>query len=266
MSNQKDKNNLAIEPGLKIPVIDLSLAESGKYLSEPETINDSLLELLGETHDLSSLQHHQCDFDGDQLIVTPASRFPQISQEIRRANEPAEYPQVVKRDKTDYSKPKYTNLKQIAAAIKQNSIGYVATLIGRVQSLSNPYQKRSRQEKFESAQRKLLGKLFDALQIEVDSPKSAARYQDHHEDIVARTKNWVKKFPSPLFDYKKDERVYKTSCLPTSTNNNINCIAEQAVNPLCSTIKVLSPLHCLILFRSNTRSAETAQKRRFSIR
>ena len=69
-------------------------------------------------------------------------------------------PQVVKRDKTDYSKPKYTNLKQIATAIKQNSIGYVATLIGRVQSSSNPYQKRSRQEKFESAQRKLLGKLF----------------------------------------------------------------------------------------------------------
>ncbi|WP_019505965.1 hypothetical protein [Pleurocapsa sp. PCC 7319] len=55
MSNQKDKNNLAVEPGLKIPVIDLSLAESGKYLSEPETINDSLLELLGEEHDLSSL-------------------------------------------------------------------------------------------------------------------------------------------------------------------------------------------------------------------
>ncbi|MGV2831572.1 hypothetical protein ACLFKQ_27880 [Myxosarcina sp. GI1(2024)] len=99
----------------------------------------------------------------NQLIVTPTSRFPQISQEIRHANEPAEYPQVVKRDKTDYSKPKYTNLKQIAAAIKQNSIGYVATLIGRVQSSSNPYQKPDRKEKFESAQRQLLGKLFDAL-------------------------------------------------------------------------------------------------------
>lgn len=187
-----------------------------------------------------AMQHHQCDFDGDQLIVTPASRFPQISQKIRRANEPAEYPQVVKRDKTDYSKPKYTNLKQIAAAIKQNSIGYVATLIGRVMSSSNPYQKRSRQLKFESAQRKLLGKLFDALQIEVDSPKSAARYQDHHEDIIAHTKNWVKKFPSPLFDYKKDERVYKTSCLPTSTDNNINCIAEQAVNPQWSRTRIKS--------------------------
>ncbi len=187
-----------------------------------------------------AMQHHQCDFDGDQLIVTPASRFPQISQEIGQANEPAEYPQVVKREKTDYSKPKYTNLKQIAAAIKQNSIGYVATLIGRVQSSSNPYQKSSRQQKFESAQRKLLGRLFDALQIEVDSPKSAARYQDHHEDIIAQTKNWVKKFPSPLFDYKKDERVYRTSCLPTSTDNNINCIAEQAVNPQWSRTKIKS--------------------------
>ena len=187
-----------------------------------------------------AMQHHQCDFDGDQLIVTPASRFPQISQEIRHANEPAEYPQVVKRDKTDYSKPKYTNLKQIAAAIKQNSIGYVATLIGRVQSSSNPYQKPDRKAKFESAQRQLLGKLFDALQIEVDSPKSAARYQDYHEDIIARTKNWSEKFPSPLFDYKKDERVYKTSCLPTSADNNINCIAKRAVNPQWSRTKIKS--------------------------
>ena len=41
-----------------------------------------------------AMQHHQCDFDGDQLIVTPAARFPQISQEIRGCNEPAEYPRV----------------------------------------------------------------------------------------------------------------------------------------------------------------------------
>ncbi|AFZ37982.1 hypothetical protein Sta7437_4520 (plasmid) [Stanieria cyanosphaera PCC 7437] len=187
-----------------------------------------------------AMQHHQCDFDGDQLIVTPTSRFPQISQEIRRANEPSEYPSVVKREKTNYGKPKYTNLKQIAAAIKQNSIGYVATLIGRVQSSSNPYQKQSRREKFESAKVKLLGKLFDALQIEVDSPKSAARYQDRHGDIIARTKNWVENFPSPLFDYKKDERVYKTSCLPTSTDNNIDCIAERAVNPQWSRTRIKS--------------------------
>ena len=55
MSNKNNRHNLVIESGLKIPVIDLSLAESGKYLSEPETINDSLLELLGEENDLSSL-------------------------------------------------------------------------------------------------------------------------------------------------------------------------------------------------------------------
>ncbi len=187
-----------------------------------------------------AMQHHQCDFDGDQLIVTPAARFPQISQEIRQANEPTEYPSVVKREKTDYGKPKYNNLKQIAAAIKQNSIGYVATLIGRVQSSSNPYQKPSRRSKFASAKRQLLGKLFDALQIEVDSPKSAARYQDHHGDLIARTKNWVNKFPSPLFDYKNDERVYKTSCLPTSVDNNINCLAEKAVNPQWSRTRLKS--------------------------
>ncbi len=187
-----------------------------------------------------AMQHHQCDFDGDQLVVTPAARFPKISQEVRQANEPAEYPSVVKRDKTDYKKPKYTNLKQIAAAIKQNSIGYVATLIGRVQSSSNPYQKPSRRSKFESAKRQLLGKLFDALQIEVDSPKSATRYQDHHEDLIALTNKWVNKFPSPLFDYKKDERVYRTGCLPSSVNNNINCITREAVNPQWSQTKLKS--------------------------
>ena len=145
-----------------------------------------------------AMQHHQCDFDGDQLIVTPTTRFPQISQEIRQANEPAEYPSVVKREKIDYGKPQYTNLRQIAAAIKQNSIGHVATLIGRVQSSSNPYQKPSRRSKFDFAKRQLLGKLFDALQIEVDSPKSATRYQDHHEELIAQTRNWSNKFPSPL--------------------------------------------------------------------
>ncbi len=186
------------------------------------------------------MQHHQCDFDGDQLIATPTSRFPQIAKEIRQANESAEYPSIVKREKTDYRSPKYTNLKQIAAAIKQNSIGYVATLIGRVQSSSNPFGEGRRQEKFETAKHKLLGKLFDALQIEVDSPKSAARYQDYHGDIVARTKNWVEKFPSPLFDYKKDERVYKTASLPTSTANNINCIADKAVNPQWSRTRIKS--------------------------
>ncbi|MEM7757102.1 MAG: hypothetical protein AAF298_03085 [Cyanobacteria bacterium P01_A01_bin.40] len=292
-----------------------------------QPVAQSLLNYLGCVFIRSdqAMQHHQCDFDGDQLIVTPTSRFPQISQEIRRANEPAEYPSVVKREKTAYGKPKYTNLKQIAAAIKQNSIGYVATLIGRVQSSSNPFEEGRRQEaegrsktrieietstkrkqraedgilnpngrnkpltaalgvssegkdsissasqtnkpsalchrttcgqalcafprdsadtsrrsKFEFAKVKLLGKLFDALQIEVDSPKSAARYQDHHGDLIARTKNWVKKFPSPLFDYKKDERVYKTSCLPTSTDNNINCIAEKAVNPQWSRTRIKS--------------------------
>ena len=53
--NQNNKNSSVTEAGLKIPVIALSLAESGKYLSEPETITDSLLELLSESNDLSSL-------------------------------------------------------------------------------------------------------------------------------------------------------------------------------------------------------------------
>ncbi len=38
MSNQNKQNSSVIESGLKIPVIDLSLAESGKYLSDQKLL------------------------------------------------------------------------------------------------------------------------------------------------------------------------------------------------------------------------------------
>jgi hypothetical protein len=88
-----------------------------------------------------AMQHHQCDFDGDQLVITPASRMPNIASETRHANQENEYDAVEKREKVDYNKAtdsdgerKYTKLRQIAVAIAQNKIGWVATLIGRVQS------------------------------------------------------------------------------------------------------------------------------------
>ncbi len=63
MSNQDNHNNLNCQTGLKIPVIELNLAESGEYLSEPEIIQDSLLELLGTENDLSSLVIVKLDKD-----------------------------------------------------------------------------------------------------------------------------------------------------------------------------------------------------------
>ena len=182
------------------------------------------------------MQHHQCDFDGDQLVVTPASRMPNIASETRHANQENEYDAVEKREKVDYTKAtdsdgdrKYTKLRQIAVAIAQNKIGWVATLIGRVQSsAAEPGQPESL---FNQQKRQLLGKLFDALQIEVDSPKSATRTEDHHPTLLSKAKQWSEQHPSYLFDYKDDPRLYKTVPLPIGDGTAINCISREAVNP-----------------------------------
>ena len=133
-------------------------------------------------------------FDGDQLVVTPASKLPNIASETRHANEENEYDAISKRDKIDYTKAtdeegnrKYTKLRQIAVAIAHNKIGWVATLIGRVQS-SVPKPKQPT-NLFNHKKQKLLGKLFDALQIEVDSPKSATRTEDYHPNLLSEAKD-----------------------------------------------------------------------------
>lgn len=192
-----------------------------------------------------AMQHHQCDFDGDQLVITPASQLPSIAAETRHANDDNEYEQVTKRAKVDYTEVcredgqrKYTKLRQVAAAVPRNSIGYVATLIGRVQS-SVP-QTDEPEGLFERRQRKLLAKLFDALQIEVDSPKSATRFQDYHPKLLETAQKWIEKYPSPLFDFKKDARLYKTISLPTEGNNPINVIAKDAVNPAWEKTRIRS--------------------------
>ncbi|MEA5470067.1 hypothetical protein VB714_14400, partial [Spirulina sp. 06S082] len=148
-----------------------------------------------------AMQHHQCDFDGDQLVITPVSRVPRLAAETRHANEGREFAPVEKRPKVDYRKArdrkgqrKYATLRQIAVAVPKNSIGYIATLIGRVQS-SIP-QPKEPQKLFERRQRKLLGKLFDALQIEVDSPKSATRFDECHPTLIQEAKRWTEAHPS----------------------------------------------------------------------
>jgi hypothetical protein len=192
-----------------------------------------------------AMTHHQCDFDGDQLVITPAHQIPHIAAETRHANEEREYKAVAKRDKIDYSqatntrgKQKYTKLRQIAIAVPQNSIGYVATLIGRVQS-SVP-QANEPQKRFQRRKRQLLGKLFDALQIEVDSPKSATRFDEVYPKLVKQAKAWTEKHPSHLFDFKRDERLYKTMPLPTQGDNPINAIARDAVNPQWTPTRIRS--------------------------
>ncbi|NES96540.1 MAG: hypothetical protein F6K32_15160 [Desertifilum sp. SIO1I2] len=183
-----------------------------------------------------AMQHHQCDFDGDQLVVTPASRLPHIAQETRFANEEHEYEAIEKRPKVDYTqatdtegKRKYTKLRQIAVAIAKNKIGWVATLIGRVQSSApEPGQPEAL---FNQRKQKLLGQLFDALQIEVDSPKSATRLEDYHPTLLEAAKKWSQQHPCYLFDFKDDSRLYKSVPLPTEDSTAISAIAKVAVNP-----------------------------------
>lgn len=211
-----------------------------------------------------AMEHHQCDFDGDQLVITPTSRFPNMAKETKHANEEREFDKVQKRKKISYSEAKcggddprigqrrgkatirpgdkkYTTLREIAAAVPKNNIGRVATAIGKVQT-SQP-QSGEPQKLFERRKRKMLGKLFDALQIEVDSPKSATRMDDYHPDLIESVNKWHKKYPSPIFDFKNQKQypqVYKTAPLPTFGTNNINTIAENAVNPAWQKTRIRS--------------------------
>ena len=136
---------------------------------------------------------------------------------------------------------KYATLREIAAAAPQNNIGRVATAIGKVQT-SQP-QSGEPQKLFERKKRQMLGKLFDALQIEVDSPKSATRMEDYYPDLIQDVAKWHQKYPSPIFDFKNQKQhpqVYKTAPLPTFGGNNINTTAENAVNPAWQKTRIRS--------------------------
>jgi hypothetical protein len=176
-----------------------------------------------------AMEHHQCDFDGDQLVISYASKFPNIAKEIRHANEPAEFAPIAKQPKVKYGLPQYKNLREVAVGINNNNIGYIATLIGRVQSSVNETDSSLSQKRFARKKEILLDRLFNALQIEVDSPKSSVRHQDNDPDIATLAKKWSERYSCSLFDFKGDERVYRTATIPITANNNINCIVE-AVN------------------------------------
>jgi hypothetical protein len=110
---------------------------------------------------------------------------------------------------------KYQNLAQIAAA-NQNKVRLVATNIRRVQS--SMLGEGENVERFERRQRKLLNRLFQVLQVEVDSLKSAERLEDirsiEGENLLSDAKRWSESHPSHFFDFKKDDRLVALRCLP----------------------------------------------------
>ena len=189
-----------------------------------------------------AMEHHQCDFDGDQLVVIPTAVMPHIAAETRHANDEREFAAVKKRPKIDYTEAtnasghrQYPSLSHVAAAIPKSSIGKIAIAIGRVQSAT--LSPDDPQPDFERQKRRLLGRLFDALQIEVDSPKSAVRYKNIYPKLDKQVENWCAKHPSPFFDYLKDERLYRTVPMPTEGDSAIAAIAKEAVNPVWEPIR-----------------------------
>ena len=192
-----------------------------------------------------AMEHHQCDFDGDQLIVTPAKSMPNIAQEVRYANEQAEFKKVEKKEKIDYNlatdkkgNKLYTSLRQIAAAIPLNSIGTFATFIGKVQSHVPGLGENAKE--FQHRKTQLLNQLYDALQIEVDSPKSARRWFWSHPNLFKEAKQWCAEHTSYLFQFRNNEKLYRNFPLPTEGGNAINVIAKDAVNPHWQEAKLTS--------------------------
>jgi hypothetical protein len=182
-------------------------------------------------------------------MVSPASKLPNIAKETLRAGEPGRFEPVKQRPKVPYTEItdeqgnlKYRDLAQIAAVANQNKVGLVATNIGRVQS-STPREGEN-PERFTRRQRKLLNRLFQALQVEVDSPKSAERLEDIQEidgaNLLADAKKWSESHPSYFFDFKKDERLYRSFAMPADAPGAINVIAREVVNPLWQPTRIRS--------------------------
>ncbi|MGI0493489.1 hypothetical protein ACN4EG_17035 [Alkalinema pantanalense CENA528] len=193
--------------------------------------------------------YHQADFDGDQLMVSSASQLPNIAKETLRAGELGRFETVKQRPKLAYtevvgddSRLKYQNLAQIAAAVNQNKVGLVATNIGRVRS-SMPGEGEN-VERFERRQRKLLNRLFQALQVEVDSPKSAERLEDikeiEGENLLSDAKRWSETHPSYFFDFKKDDRLYRSFAMPADVPGSLTILAREVVNPLWEPTRIRS--------------------------
>jgi hypothetical protein len=265
------KSGYSHSSGMALPSDDLPrgtvcvphLPEGDVILTRYPIVNSDNIRLYRNSHDpelkktrsviwinpKDAEEYHQADFDGDQLMVSPASQLPNLAKETLRAGEPGRFEAVKQRPKLAYSEvvtddggSKYQNLAQIAAAANQNKVGLVATNIGRVQS-SMPGEGEN-VERFERRQRKLLNRLFQALQVEVDSPKSAERLEDikeiEGENLLADAKRWSESHPSHFFDFKKDDRLYRSFAMPADAPGSINVLAREVVNPLWEPTRIRS--------------------------
>ena len=265
------KSGYSHSSGMAMPSDDLPrgtvcvphLPEGDVILTRYPIVNSDNIRLYRNSHDpelkktrnviwinpQDAEEYHQADFDGDQLMVSPASQLPNLAKETLRAGEPGRFEAVKQRPKLAYSEvvtddggSKYQNLAQIAAAANQNKVGLVATNIGRVQS-SMPGEGEN-VERFERRQRKLLNRLFQALQVEVDSPKSAERLEDiqeiEGENLLSDAKRWSESHPSHFFDFKKDDRLYRSFAMPADAPGSINVLAREVVNPLWEPTRIRS--------------------------
>ncbi len=265
------KSGYSHSSGMAMPSDDLPrgtvcvphLPEGDVILTRYPIVNSDNIRLYRNSHDpelkktrnviwinpKDAEEYHQADFDGDQLMVSPASQLPNLAKETLRAGEPGRFEAVKQRPKLAYSEvatddggSKYQNLAQIAAAANQNKVGLVATNIGRVQS-SMPGEGEN-VERFERRQRKLLNRLFQALQVEVDSPKSAERLEDikeiEGENLLSDAKRWSESHPSHFFDLKKDDRLYRSFAMPADAPGSINVLAKEVVNPLWEPTRIRS--------------------------
>ena len=265
------KSGYSHSSGMAMPSDDLPrgtvcvphLPEGDVILTRYPIVNSDNIRLYRNSHDpelkktrsviwinpKDAEEYHQADFDGDQLMVSPASQLPNLAKETLRAGEPGRFEAVKQRPKLAYSEvvtddggSKYQNLAQIAAAANQNKVGLVATNIGRVQS-SMPGEGEN-VERFERRQRKLLNRLFQALQVEVDSPKSAERLEDikeiEGENLLSDAKRWSESHPSHFFDFKKDDRLYRSFAMPADAPGSINVLAREVVNPLWEPTRIRS--------------------------
>jgi hypothetical protein len=265
------KSGYSHSSGMAMPSDDLPrgtvcvphLPEGDVILTRYPIVNSDNIRLYRNSHDpelkktrnviwinpQDAEEYHQADFDGDQLMVSPASQLPNLAKETLRAGEPGRFEAVKQRPKLAYSEvvtddggSKYQNLAQIAAAANQNKVGLVATNIGRVQS-SMPGEGEN-VERFERRQRKLLNRLFQALQVEVDSPKSAERLEDikeiEGENLLSDAKRWSESHSSHFFDFKKDDRLYRSFAMPADAPGSINVLAREVVNPLWEPTRIRS--------------------------
>lgn len=198
-------------------------------------------------HPQDAEAYHQADFDGDQLLITPASKLPHIAQEVKQAGEKGEFKPVQQRPKRAYrdvldakGKPKYTSLAQVAVASSQNKVGLVATYIGRVQS-SLPADQEA-PALFNRHQKQLLNRLLQALQIEVDYQKSAERLEDVKEiggdRLLQEAGKWCAAHPCPFFDAYKQPQLYKAYSLPATSSGAVNALAREIINPLWQATKL----------------------------